>query len=163
MSINNALFTSNSDEWETPIKLFDYLNSWFNFTLDPCATTDNAKCPLYFTKEQNGLLQDWKGHRVFCNPPYSQKGNQDAWVKKCYEESLKENTIVVALLPARTDTVRFHKYILNNSNVFVTYIQGRLKFGNSTNSAPFPSMIVNFNKNPIYNFLSNTLKANQFI
>lgn len=44
------LFSSNSDEWETPKSVFDALDAEFNFTLDPCATEENHKCDLYFTK-----------------------------------------------------------------------------------------------------------------
>lgn len=79
------------------------------------------------------------GERVFCNPPYSKIKD---WVKKCYEESLKPGTLVAMLIPARTDTKWFHDYILHRSEV--RFIKGRLKFGNSKNSAPFPSMIVIF-------------------
>ena len=63
-------------------------------------------------------------------------------MKKAYKESLKYNTIVVLLIPARTDTRYFHNYIYHRSEV--RFIKGRLKFGDSKNSAPFPSMIVIF-------------------
>lgn len=86
-------------------------------------------------------MQDWRGETVFCNPPYSQK-EQNAWVKKCYEESKKEGTTVVMLIPARTDTARFHDYILPNANI--TFLRGRLTFIGAKNPAPFPSMIVEF-------------------
>ena len=49
---------------------------------------------------------------------------------------------VVMLLPARTDTKWFHEYIYNKAEI--RFIKGRLKFGNSKNVAPFPSMIVVF-------------------
>ena len=70
MAIHNTLYSSRSEEWPTPQDFFDTLNEEFDFTLDPCATSENKKCPVYFSKEQNGLLQDWGKHRVFCNPPY---------------------------------------------------------------------------------------------
>lgn len=76
---------------------------------------------------------------MFVNPPYSQI---KYWVKKAWEESTKPNTIVVMLIPARTDTKYFHEYINHRSEV--RFIKGRLKFGDSTNSAPFPSMVVIF-------------------
>ncbi len=79
------------------------------------------------------------GYRVFCNPPYSEISQ---WVQKSYEESLKPNTIVVMLIPARTDTKYFHDYIYHRSEI--RFVRGRLKFGGSKNSAPFPSMIVIF-------------------
>lgn len=136
---NKLMFSSNSDEWSTPEDFYEKLNKEFNFTLDPCATSENHKTTKYFTKEQDGLIQNWQGNIVFCNPPYS---NIAEWVKKCYYESLKENTIVVLLIPARTDTKYFHNYILNRSEI--RFIKGRLKFGNCKNSAPFPSMVIIF-------------------
>ena len=110
-----TMFSSNRDDWETPQDFFNKLNAQYHFTLDPCSSNTNAKCLKHYTEQDNGLEQDWGGEVVFCNPPYSRKGGQDLWVKKCYEESLKPNTTVVALLPARTDTKRFHQYILNKA------------------------------------------------
>lgn len=133
-----VIFSKNSDEWETPISLFEYLNYEFNFNLDPCCTLINRKCDFFFTKEDNGLIQDWGGYRVFCNPPYSNISN---WVKKCYFESLKPNTLVCLLIPSRTDTKYFHEYIYNRSEI--RFIKGRLRFSNAGN-APFPSMLVIF-------------------
>ena len=42
--MEKAMFSSQRDDWETPQDLFDKLNAEFNFTLDPCASNDNAKC-----------------------------------------------------------------------------------------------------------------------
>ena len=79
---------------------------------------------------------------MFCNPPYGKEISK--WVKKCFVESQKENTICVMLIPARTDTKWFHDYIYKKPNVEIIFIKGRLKFGDSKNSAPFPSMVVVF-------------------
>ena len=136
-----VMFSSETDLWATPQDFYDNLNKEFNFTLDPCATSENAKCEKYFTIKENGLNQDWQGEAVFCNPPYG-RAIKD-WVKKCYEESKKENTKVVMLIPARTDTKYFHKYIYHKAKE-IRFIKGRLKFGNAKNSAPFPSMVVVF-------------------
>lgn len=134
-----GLFSSNSDEWSTPQTVFDELDREFHFTLDPCATAENTKCLKYYTKEQDGLQNSWGGETVFCNPPYSKI---EKWVEKCYRESLKENTVVVLLIPARTDTKYFHRWIYHRSEI--RFIKGRLRFGKSTENAPFPSMIVIF-------------------
>ena len=139
------LFSSNSDEWETPKSVFDALDAEFNFTLDPCATEENHKCDLYFTKEQNGLSKNWGGQTVFCNPPYSQIG---LWVEKAFRESRNDNTVVVLLIPSRTDTKYFHNFIYHRSEV--RFIRGRLKFGEAKNSAPFPSMVVIFRSPKMY-------------
>lgn len=131
------MFSSNSVEWETPQDFYNNLNQEFNFTLDPCATKENAKCSKYYTKEQNGLLQDWTGETVFCNPPYG-RGIEN-WVKKCYEH-WKSGGVAVMLIFSRTDTKYFHEYIYNKADI--RFIKGRLKFGGCKNSAPFPSMLV---------------------
>lgn len=65
-----VMFSSESDNWATPQDFFDELDREFNFTLDPCATPDNAKCTKYYTVVEDGLKQDWQGEVVFCNPPY---------------------------------------------------------------------------------------------
>ena len=131
-------FSSKSNEWTTPQYLFDELNDEFNFTLDPCATDENAKCSKYFTIEDDGLSKDWSNDVVFMNPPYGREIKK--WIKKAYEESLNGAT-VVCLIPARTDTTYWHDFIFGKAND-IRFLRGRLKFGNSKNSAPFPSAIV---------------------
>ena len=138
--INKGMMTSNTEEWATPIKFFEKLNEEFKFTLDPCATNDNAKCNKFYTKEDNGLLKSWKGERVFCNPPHGRKISY--WVKKCYDENKFNNTFIVMLIPARTDTSYFHDYIYHKQEI--RFIRGRLKFNDGKNPAPFPSMVVIF-------------------
>lgn len=138
----DIMFSSKTDQWSTPQDFYDSLNREFSFTLDPCADESNHKCARYFTREIDGLAQDWGGETVFCNPPYG-KALKD-WVKKSSEEAKKPGTTVVMLIPARTDTRYFHEYIYQKPNVEVRFIKGRLKFGNSGNSAPFPSMVVVF-------------------
>ena len=134
----SVMFSSKDDKWSTPQDFFDELNTEFGFTLDPCADDSNHKCNKYYTEEDDGLLQDWQGEIVFCNPPYG-KAIKD-WVRKAYIEGCKPNTTVVMLIPARTDTIYFHKYIYHKAEI--RFLKGRLKFGNSKNSAPFPSMVV---------------------
>lgn len=135
------MFSSKTDLWETPQSFYDELDKEFQFTLDPCATPENAKCEMFFTKEMNGLTQNWEGNSVFCNPPYGKEIGK--WVKKAYEESKKSNTTVVMLIPARTDTAYFHDYIYHKAKE-IRFVKGRLKFGQSKNAAPFPSMVVVF-------------------
>ena len=133
-------FSSATPEWPTPQDLFDALSfSYGGFTLDPCATPQNAKCARFFTKQEDGLKQPWSG-RVFVNPPYGREIGR--WVKKAWEESL-HGTLVVCLVPARVDTRWWHEYAKNGH---VYFLRGRLKFGASLNSAPFPSAIVTFGR-----------------
>lgn len=137
--INTGLFTSKTDLWATPQDFFDKLNQEFNFTLDPCANKENAKCSKFFTQEEDGLTKSWDNEIVFCNPPYGTVLKD--WVKKASES---KGGVVVMLIPARTDTSYFHDYIYNKAEI--RFLRGRLKFGDSKNSAPFPSMLVIFNR-----------------
>lgn len=139
------MFSSKRQDWATPQYFFDKLNEEFHFTLDPCCTHETAKCILHYTFEDDGLSKNWEGHRVFVNPPFGRE--QAMWIKKGYEESLKPNTIVVFLIPARTDTIAFHKYLYPNAEI--RFVKGRLKFIKPFSKtlqkdyapAPFPSMI----------------------
>lgn len=132
-----VMFSSQTDLWATPQVLFDELNAEFHFTTDVCALPENAKCEHYFTPETDGLKQDWKGV-CWCNPPYGREIGK--WVQK----AATSKATVVMLLPARTDTKWFHDYIYKKAEI--RFIRGRLKFGGAQNSAPFPSMIVIFDR-----------------
>ena len=139
------MFSSQSEEWETPQALFDRLDALYDFALDACAKPINAKCARYFTKADDALSKDWAPHgRVWMNPPYGRPIG--AWMKKAYEESQK-GCLVACLVPARTDTRWWHDWVLDKGSV--TFIKGRLRF-NRTNAgkdeliypAPFPNVIV---------------------
>ena len=136
-----VMFSSENEVWATPQDFYNKLDEEFDFDLDPCAISENAKCETFFTPEQDGLKQNWGGYYVFCTPPYGRKIKD--WVEKCYQESKKPETQVVMLIPARTDTAYFHDYIYHKAKE-IRFVRGRLKFGNSKNSAPFPSMVVIF-------------------
>lgn len=130
-----VMFSSKSELWETPQEFFDELNREFGFQTDVCASPENAKCEAFYTQEQDGLSQERTGI-CWCNPPYGRQIGK--WVGKAAESE----AVVVMLLPARTDTKWFHDYILPKAEI--RFIKGRLKFGESKNSAPFPSMICIF-------------------
>lgn len=136
-----SIKSTSSDEWETPNDLFEKLNKHYKFKLDLAASDHNHKCEHYFTKEIDGLKQDWIDS-CWCNPPYS---NISAWVKKAYNEAQK-GFVIVMLIPARTDTRWFHDWIYLKRGVDLEFLKGRLKFSGSKWNAPFPSMIVTFNK-----------------
>ena len=136
-----AAFSAQRDDWETPRYLYDKLNEEFGFTLDAAANDMNHKCEHYFTKEDSAFDHTWENETVFCNPPYGRQIRD--WVRKCSQEASRIGTTVVMLLPARTDTIWFQQYILNNAEV--RFIPGRLKYelgGVPGDSAPFPSMVV---------------------
>ena len=136
-------FSSKTNEWNTPDDLFNTLDNEFNFTLDPCTNGENNKCDKFYTEKENGLIQDWSKDIVFVNPPYGRQISQ--WIEKAYNESLKGSK-VVCLIPSRTDTKYWHDFIFNKASE-VRFIKGRLKFGGSKNSAPFPSAIVVYDNN----------------
>ncbi len=126
-------FSSLTDKWKTPKSLFEKLDQEFKFDTDPCP----SKKPL-----KKGLKKGW-GKSVFCNPPYSELSK---WVEHCciYSHNIK-NKVVIMLIPSRTDTIAFHKYILPFAKE-IRFIKGRLKFSGHKNSAPFPSCVVVFKK-----------------
>ncbi len=131
----NVHFSSATDMHATPQDFFNKLDAEFGFTLDVCASPENAKCRSYYTKEVNGLAQEWTGV-VWMNPPYGREIGQ--WMKKANEAANKGAT-VVCLVPARTDTNWWHEYAIHHE---VRFVRGRLKFGDAKNSAPFPSAVV---------------------
>jgi phage N-6-adenine-methyltransferase len=130
-------FSSATDLWATPTKFYDELNIEFSFTLDVCATLENAKCKKFFTVDDDGLSQEWNGV-CWMNPPYGRTIGD--WMKKAYHSSLK-NATVVCLVPSRTDTNWWHDFAIMGE---IRFIKGRLKFGGHKNSAPFPSAVVIF-------------------
>lgn len=136
--INSGLMSSKTDQWATPQKFFNEWNALYGpFDIDVCADSTNAKCPVYFDKEADGLKQPWVG-RCWMNPPYGR--DIGAWMKKAIQ-SYGEGATVVCLVPARTDTKWWHDYAMRGDIIF---IKGRLKFGDAKNSAPFPSAIIIF-------------------
>lgn len=145
-------FSSAKDDWRTPPALFAALDAEFHFNTDPACTEENALCAY---RIYDGLETDWSDDgdysnvRVFLNPPYS-KGLQKKFIAKAVEET-KKGALVVALLPARTDTKLFHDYIWDTHKhrprpwvQEVRFLKGRVKFVGASHGAPFPSMIVVF-------------------
>lgn len=128
--MKRVLFSSQSDNWRTPEKIYNELNKEYNFDFDPC--------PLKENPEFDGLEIEW-GKRNFINPPYSEVAK---WIKKGYEEN-KKGKLCVFLVASRTDTKWFHEYVLPYAKE-IKFIKGRLKFGGHSNSAPFPSVVIIF-------------------
>lgn len=143
MSINSGLMSSATDEWATPQGIFDELNREFRFTLDPCATAENAKCERFYTRERDGLQEaPWTGERVFMNPPYGR--DIGYWVEKAYDTACEPDSLVVCLLPARTDTAWWHTYCMWADEI--RFVRGRIRFGRGDAPAPFPSAVVVFDR-----------------
>ena len=144
--MNNAvMFSRATDEWATPRETFKALDREFCFGLDAAARSENALCPrwLYSALDVNWSELAW-GHPIWLNPPYSQCRQ---FIAKAALEARRGAT-VVCLVPSRTDTRWWHEHVWEGSGprpgVEVRFIKGRLKFGNSENSAPFPSVVIIF-------------------
>lgn len=141
MSMNKALFSSENMCWETPKELFEKYDSIYHFETDVCALPENAKCKHFYSPAEDGLKQDWEGV-CWMNPPYSREITK--WVEKAYMESEKNGSTIVCLLPSRTDTEWFHKFVLPHARV--EFIKGRVKFVGAKSGAPFPSVIAVFGR-----------------
>lgn len=126
----NVHFSSARTDWATPSHVYEALHREFGFTLDPCRLGDEGG----LFGRRDGLLLSWAGERVYCNPPYGPAIPD--WLAKG-----RDAEVAVYLLPARTDTRWFHEHCLRWARE-VRFLRGRLKFGGSKNSAPFPSMVV---------------------
>jgi phage N-6-adenine-methyltransferase len=135
-----ALFSSATEEWPTPRNFYDELDKEFGFTLDPCATAENAKAPRFFTRAEDGLRQRWSGS-VFMNPPYGRAIRR--WMAKAYRERAR-CSVIVCLIPARTDTKYWHEFVMHAAEL--CFVRGRLRFEGGAHSAPFPSVVVVFRR-----------------
>lgn len=127
-----AMFSSASQHWATPEETYAGLDTEFHFTMDPC--------PLH--ADFDGLNIPWVG-LVFVNPPYGRGNVIGPWIKKGWE-SAQEGATVVMLLPARTDTRWWHRYVMKGE---IRFLKGRLRFGGAKFNAPFPSVVVVFRNN----------------
>ena len=129
MKLSRILFKSLSVEWATPAAVYEQLNAEFNFPYDPCPIggTEDATAPLF---------AQWKGQRVYCNPPYGPG-------IRPFLELAREADIAVFLIPARTDMKWFHELVIPFAKE-IRFIKGRLRFGGAKENAPFPSMICVF-------------------
>jgi site-specific DNA-methyltransferase (adenine-specific) len=117
-------------DWKTPQKLYNSLNRIFRFDFDPCPVDPDF----------DGLKIRWKQSN-YVNPPYGRE--LGLWVKKGFEESRKGKTVVM-LIPSRTDTCYWHKYVMRAKEIW--FVKSRLKFDDQKYPAPFPSVIVIFKK-----------------
>jgi site-specific DNA-methyltransferase (adenine-specific) len=132
------LFGGKKDDWATPQWLFDALDEEFAFGLDPCCYAHTAKCDLFFTEADDGLAQSWHGRSVYVNPPYSEMND---WMRKCADESRKGAKVIVALVPARTDTKAWQDTVLRTADE-IRFIRGRVQFVGAEAGAKFPSALV---------------------
>ena len=139
--------TSNDDTWSTPKDFFDELDKEFNFGLDAAALSTSTLVPDNWygpdhpdADRRDAFTNCWSidaGDKpIWLNPPYGRTIGD--WMKRANDEA-RHGALVVCLVPARTDTNWWHNYCIQHE---VRFIKGRLKFGGSKNSAPFPSAVV---------------------
>jgi phage N-6-adenine-methyltransferase len=136
-NFDNNRFASNNQEYETPWELFNKCNEEFHFTLDVCANEKNHKLDNYINEETDSLKQTWDGS-CWMNPPYK---DMKQWIIKAYNESRKEGTTVVCLIPARTNTNWWHEYCMKGE---IRFIKGRPKFEGCVHGLPQPLALVIF-------------------
>lgn len=143
------MFSKATDEWATPREFFAKLDAEFEFDVDAAASRENAKCRVWYGEKIDALaLKSWATTpcSIWLNPAYS---HCREFIAKAAEEARKGCT-VVCLVPSRTDTRWWHEHVWDDEKhqpregVEIRFIRGRLKFGGSKNSAPFPSVIVIF-------------------
>ncbi len=142
--------SSGGHSWQTPAWLLDVLKKVFGvFDLDPCSPTIRRRgapvsAKVYFTEEDDGLSLPWHG-KVFVNPPYGRELKR--WTAKARAEYLAgKASLVIALVPARTDTTWWHRDVLGEATIM--FLKGRLRFGENAESAPFPSALVIWGARP---------------
>ena len=150
-------FVTSRQDWTTPQYLSDKLNKEFNFNYDLAASAENTKCKKFYSKENDGLKQNWNGV-CWLNPPYGDKTSKMVdWIKESYNQTQKnENLTVVMLIPARTNCKWWDNYIMKSAEV--RFIIGRPKFGDSKHGLPQPLAIVVFKKSDETKFSSYYLK-----
>lgn len=136
MASFDSKFEKGRQDWETPDELFAPLNEEFQFTLDVCAFEHNKKCEAFYSEQDDALSKKWDGV-CWMNPPFGSLGK---WVKKAFEES-ENGSVVVCLLPARTNTSWWHDYCMRGQ---VRFIRGRPKFKGAKHGLPLPLAIVVF-------------------
>src|SRR5215813_4490178 len=133
-----------AETWTTPQELLEPLYSVFGaFDLDPFSPTSNqlippVKAKVHYTETDDGLSLPWFGV-TFMNPPYGRSIHH--WTAKAKAEVEQGNAeVIIGLVPARPDTLYWHRDIAGSASVL--FLQGRLKFGNAEQVAPFPSCLV---------------------
>jgi len=132
-------FSSETPEHYTPQIIIEAVLACLGqIDLDPCSNShDDPNVPAvqHFIQEDDGLVKMWHG-KVYMNPPYGRE--IDKWVEKlCTEHEAGRTVEAIALVPSRTDTQWWRRL----RDYPVCFIEGRLSFGDSGNSAPFPSAV----------------------
>ncbi len=120
----------SGDLWATPPEICQALDSEFGFGVDICASHTTAKCPIYFTEENDSLSMDWAkefnptfGKWIWCNPPYSKIG---PWVTKAVDSQF--NGVGVVMLVMCDPSVGWFSDALAYASEIRFVTNGRLAF-----------------------------------
>ena len=149
MAINDSMYSSEKHDWETPADFFEGLNRRYKFQIDLAANSKNAKLDTYYSEKDDALSKDWN-LTSWLNPPYGRAiGN---WIQRAHLQSKLHFSTIVVLMPARTDTLYFHDYVMKAKKIF--FVRGRLTFVGAPSPAPFPSMVVEFSGKDMPYYLS---------
>jgi len=128
LTFTSGLRSSTRGDWRTPKALYKKL------------VTDAGR---FDVSDRHGgafdaLTDKWPDH-WFCNPPYGREIG--VWVEQAFKEHYFDSANGVMLLPARTDTRWFHKWVYGTADLI--FIQGRLHF-DDLGPAHFPSMLASY-------------------
>jgi phage N-6-adenine-methyltransferase len=121
-----------ADDRRTPREWWEKWSAEFGpFTLDAAASHENALCKDYYTVENCGLSNPWRG-RVWVNPPYS---GMSAWVDKAWTERESGRCQIVCMLAPANRTEqrwwqeRIEPFRDGANTLFTRFLPGRLRFG----------------------------------
>lgn len=139
----DVLLSSGNDEWKTPSNFVKFINKNFKIDIDPCCSVFNVRAKKHFTKEQNGLIQNWEGN-VYMNPPYSKISK---WMQKAFNEYNGRCDLILCLVPSRTGANWFQHYGFKAD--YILFINKRLKYDigkRKKTPAPFDSALIIYGK-----------------
>lgn len=146
--------SQETDEWSTPPEFVRPLSDAVGgFDLDPCSGAETSPvADATYTEADDGLAQTWFGH-VWLNPPYS---DMDQWLSKTVRESRRECVdSIIALVKGDTSTEWYHKHAIEAD--VISFVKGRLSFGERGTNAPFASHVLVYGDVPadVFDVLSN--------
>lgn len=140
---SNMNVDTGEKTWLTPPSIIEALGP---FDLDPCCPSNMPwrTATQMISLPDNGLLADWSGKRVWCNPPYGREAIP--FLRKMAENT---NGGGYSLIFARTDTSAWQDFIFPYA-YGVLFLRGRIKFykadGTPGETAPAPSALVAYSE-----------------
>lgn len=138
MGIGSNSFKSDSIEYSTPQKLFEFMDGQYHFERDVCASEQNRKCDLYFTKDEDALTKEWLGN-CWMNPPFNKQLGK--FVLKMHSEFKAHGGVKVALVPVRSNTVWWSRVVRDAEVVF---INGEVNFNDADRGLWLPMCFLVF-------------------